>query len=115
MTQFKAFPKLTIPDFLNTPDWTDESWGNDVTAKVSRVLPSDSPYELTVWVHPKKKVERESPDYERFAVSVYDKSTGDELESEGANTEKACISIINVMLWKINLITNNRIENDKTS
>ncbi len=106
---YKQFPTIEIPAFLQAPEWMDASWGNDVTARSMRVLPADSNFELLVWVHPEKIEDRESPDYPRYAVVVYESVTGDELDSADANTESECVNAIDAFMANITLLLNNKL------
>lgn len=92
--QFKEFETLPVPAFLNTPEWLDESWHNDVTAHVRLDTPKSNPFELWVWVHPENPDDREDPDYPRFVVSIYDAGNGDELDWLFAETEEFCRAVI---------------------
>lgn len=104
---FKEFD-IEIPKFLQAPAWADESWGNDVTAHVRHIdLPKESDYELWVWVAEDNPAERESHDMKKFSVSIYERETGDELESFEAETEAECQKHIETALWRINFLAEN--------
>lgn len=75
---FSAHPHIDIPDFLNTDEYTDESYGNDVTAHMIVKLPEDADFEIWVYVHPNDPAERESADYHKYEIVIYDRATGDE-------------------------------------
>ncbi len=108
---FKECPSVEIPEFLSGPEWLDESYGNDVTGHVRRDLPKDCPYELWVWVHPEDKTKRESDEYTRFGVVIYDASTGDEIDGSNCETVEDCQNDIEVFMERINLLINNSANN----
>jgi hypothetical protein len=73
---YKDFPTIAIPQCLCGKDWSDESWGNDVTARSQMAL--DDHHTIEVWVFPFLKAERE-PGYKdhRYIVTTYN-DAGDE-------------------------------------
>lgn len=107
--QFHDFANIPVPKFLNSPEWLDESWGNDVTAHVRLDL-QDSPYELWVWVHPENVTDRESPEYKRYVVIVYNHDNGDELHSADCETDEECEK--HIKLFRSIIERKNRYENN---
>jgi hypothetical protein len=105
--QFNDFQDIRVPKFLNSPAWLDESWGNDVTAHVRLDEYNEINFELWIWVHPENKEERESPEYTRFVVSVYEHDTGNELESIEAETESECMKAIEEMRRPLDILKEN--------
>lgn len=96
MKTYSQFNNIAIPEFLDTPAFVDESYGNDITAHSRLITPEDSPYELWVFVHPTDPAERDEPDAPLYSVCVYEKFDGgsDLLDYTDANTRAECESAI---------------------
>ena len=100
--QYKQFNHISIPEFLDTPAFVDESWGNDITAHSRLIIPEDSPYELWVWVYETNPQEREYPDCPLYCVSVYEKGQSNEpLDYTDCQTVKECLDAIQYHMTNI--------------
>lgn len=69
---FNEFDDIEIPSILQGPEWEDDSWHNDITAKVRYTQhPKDLPYQLYVFVEHADPEEREGDSL--YWVSLYEK------------------------------------------
>lgn len=102
---YTDFCHIEIPDFLQSGDWLDISWGNDITARSQYATPLNADgWELHVWVAEPDPKDREAPDLPRYMVSVYD-DKGDLQSSTDCETDDEAKGAVEKVLRKYNLIS----------
>ena len=95
---YKAFPTIAIPLCLDNDKWSDESWGNDATARSQYSL--DDTHTLEVWVYAFLPSEREGKQKHRYVVCVY--TANGDLKSEPLQCDNASTleTIIQMVITK---------------